>query len=113
MLKYSAIALWIALGMGCGSDTHVVEKYQEVPPADDPPIIDDPQPGDKIGYEQMRLYLDEYCVVCHSTSPFITDGEAALRNSTAKDQIFSKRMPPANAPKKLGDKERSIMLNFF
>lgn len=113
MLKYPAIALLIASVMGCGRDTHVVEKYQEVPDGDPPPIIDDPQPGDKIGYEQMRLYLDEYCVVCHATAPFITEGEAALRNSTAKDQIFSKRMPPANAPKKLADKERAIMLNFF
>ena len=113
MLKFSAISLVLVGILSCGRDTHVVEKYQDVPDGEPPPIIDDPQPGDKIGYEQMRLFLDEYCVVCHSTSPFITDGEAALRNSTAKDQLFSKRMPPPNAPKKLADKERAIMVNFF
>lgn len=113
MLKYFAIGLLAAGVLSCGKDTHVVEKYEQPPGQPPNPGDIDPEPGEKITYDQMRLLLDEYCVVCHSTSPFITDGEAALRNSSAKDQIFSKRMPPSNAPKKLGEGDRAIMLNFF
>lgn len=117
MLKASIMYLFLGLSVSCGSD-HVVTKYKEAPaptpaptPTPSPNPTPNPNPG-KPSFAQMQALLVTYCQACHSTSPFMS-GEAALRNSSAKDQIWSERMPPDSASKKLPPEERQVMLSFF
>ena len=99
----------IFLVFGCGREPHVVEKYPDTP--NQPPPDDDNNTGD-LSYGEMQALLNNYCAACHSTAGFM-QSEAALRNSGVKDQLWSRRMPPSNAPKQLPDKERSDMISFF
>ena len=111
-MKWLALSV-ISLLFSCGRDTHVIEKYKEIP-QEPPPVTDDKDPGGdvRLSFAEMQTYLDTYCIACHATAPFV-QSEAALRASSAEDQIWTKRMPPSNAGTPLPDKERSEMLNFF
>ena len=102
------IVLLALLVLACGRDPHVVEKYKDNP---DPPPGGDPG-GEQLTYGEMQALLNNYCQACHSTAGFM-QSEAALRSSGVKDQLWSRRMPPSNAPKQLPDKERADMISFF
>ena len=111
-MRFSILSLILWLS-SCGSDTHVIEKYKEVPqPPPPPPGVDPGRDDGELNFTQMKVYLDKYCLACHATAPFM-QSEQALRASSAEDQIWTERMPPSNAPTPLPDKERGIMLNFF
>lgn len=99
------IPIFIFFNTSCG--THVVEKYRDTP-SQPPPDID-PPPGDKTDFARMSLLLDQFCVGCHGSAPFITGGEQALRNSDVQQQLITKRMPPNGMPEDL----RREMINFF
>jgi len=103
--------LALMLVAGCGQD-HVVDKPTPVPvPAPVPPGPT-PDPGTKPSYQKVAGYLNTYCAQCHASATFMTS-EAALRASGVKNQLYSKRMPPANAGKVLPENVRAEVLLFF
>ena len=100
--------------VGCGREPHIVEKYVEVPTQPQPQPQPQP-PGGGNGattFSEMKVLVNKYCIACHTNSPFVKS-EAQLKASTAKDRIWSRSMPPANAGTPLPDAERRKMLNFF
>lgn len=109
-LKASLVAV-ILLMVGCGQD-HVVEKTPDPVPLPTPTPTGTPAPGDKLSYQQVQAHLVTYCQSCHASAQFMS-GEAALRASRAKDYLWSRRMPPSNAPKALPDNVRTQMISFF
>ena len=105
--------IFILAGCGSGRNTRTVE-YVPVPgPGQPPPSTTPPgTAGDKPSYPEMQALLNNYCAACHSSNPFM-QSESALRGSGAKNKIFTGQMPPANAQRKLPDREKSLMLRFF
>jgi len=114
-LKKLGITFLVLACFSCGE--RVVEKTSDNPspgPGTDPGTDpgDDPDTGTKISYQKMQTYLANYCQSCHATAQFM-QGENALRASQAKNYLWSKKMPPSNAPKALPDNVRTEMLTFF
>ena len=95
----------------CGREPHVVTRYVENPT---PPVVNPGTGGgtSDVTYAEMQTLLVEYCVACHSNSPFM-QSEGQLLSSSAKDRVWSRTMPPSNAAKKLPENVRQKMLVFF
>ena len=110
IMRFS-IFLLIAFIGGCGD--RVVEKEVPQQPTSPNPSPTNTPGGEKPTYAEMKTLLTEFCSACHSTAQFYNGGEAALRSSRARDYIWSRRMPPANAQKALPDAVRTQMLTFF
>ena len=101
-----------AMIIGCGG-TKTVETQVPVPQPTQTPGPGGEDPGaDKISYQKMQGYLNNYCQSCHSTAQFMSS-ETALRASQVKANLWSKRMPPANASKALPENIRTEMITFF
>jgi hypothetical protein len=107
-MRYLALILFLM--MGCGQD-HIVDKPTPVP-IQNPQPNPDSGPGQTVSYQKVSAYLNTYCSQCHSSAAFMTS-ELALRGSGAKNQLASKRMPPANAGKVLPDNVRTEILGFL
>lgn len=106
------ILAFVILAMNSCGQEHIVDKPVEQPI---PSPTKTPQPGtggERIGYQEMQGYLVTYCQTCHASAQFMSS-EAALRASQAKNYLWSRRMPPSNAPKALPDNTRQVMLSFF
>lgn len=110
-MKRLLLAVGIFFYIGCGTNNPEVRVVEVPPDEDDDDDDDDPLPS-KLNYTQMKTLLDEYCAACHASAKFMQN-EAQLRQSDAENQLWTKRMPPANAAKALPDRERNLMINFF
>lgn len=96
---------------GCGSDKPVAEDPQA--PASPAPGGSTPAPsGEKISYQDMQGFMNQYCKGCHASDSFI-QSEAGLKSSKAQTRLSNKTMPPSFAPKQLPDNIRTQMLSYF
>jgi uncharacterized membrane protein len=89
---------------GCGSQRELEPKT---------PIPESPgQPSGK-DFAQVTAITNQYCLRCHSTSPFLKS-EAAWDASEAKARLTARSMPPGgtNEAKNLSDKDRSFLISF-
>lgn len=109
IISFIAAALLLS---ACGQDRVVQAPAQPSPSPGPTPTTPSPGTGDKLSYAQMQTQLVTYCQACHSSANFMTS-ETALKSSQAKDYLWSRRMPPSNAPKALPDEVRVKMLSFF
>ena len=63
-------------------------------------------------YAETQALLLTFCESCHASANFLAS-ERGLKSSSSLNRIRSRSMPPANANRKLPDRERSAILSFF
>jgi PBP1b-binding outer membrane lipoprotein LpoB len=108
------LLLIIMLLTGCGSGKTIEqEPLRPQPTPTTTPVPEDPPTGDDISFQKMQAHMVNYCQGCHASAAFMTGGETALKQSQVKSQLWSKRMPPANAPKALPENIRTEMISWF
>ena len=98
----------------CGREHCNIQTPAPAPlPAPAPVPKPDPvDPGGRPSYQRVASLLNTYCAQCHASATFMTN-ESSLRASAVKNQLYSKRMPPANAAKVLPENVRAEVLLFF
>lgn len=102
------LASLFVLPSSCGSE-RVVER--EVP--SDPDDPDDPDdPGDGLNFNQVQAVLKTYCEECHASARFMTE-LPVLVNSSVKQRLWTKNMPPDYARLPMPDDARQAVIDFI